>query len=261
MAGQLTLQVIAEGLSEAGVSCILMDIKGDLSGIAVPGEGHSKIDERHKLIGVPWEASACPVEFYTLDDTDGVKLRSTITEFGPILFSRILDLNETQTGIMSLLFKYCDDHKLPLVDLNDLKTVLRYITGEGKGDIEKEYGRVSGASVSAIMRKVIQIEQQGAESFLGEPSFDVNDFIRHDATGRGYVNVIRLMEVQDRPHMFSTFMLSVLDEIYESLPESGDADKPKLVLFIDEAHLIFRNATKTLMDQIEMMVKLIRSPV
>lgn len=254
-----TLQVIAEGLSEAGVSSVLMDIKGDLSGIAVPGEGHPKIDDRHRLLGFPWEASGFPVEFYTLDDSDGVRLRSTITEFGPILFSRILDLNETQTGIMSLLFKYCDDNRLPLVDLSDLKSVLRYITGDGKDDIEREYGRVSGASVSAIMRKVIQIEQQGADLFLGEPSFDVSDFIRIDENGKGSVNVIRLMDVQDKPHMFSTFMLSVLDEIYESLPEAGDMDKPKLVLFIDEAHLIFRNATKTLMDQLEMMVKLIRS--
>ena len=150
-----TLQVIAEGLSEAGVSSVLMDIKGDLSGIAVPGEGHPKIDERHRLLGVPWEASGFPAEFYTLDESDGVRLRSTITEFGPILFSRILDLNETQTGIMSLLFKYCDDNRLPLVDLSDLKSVLRYITADGRDDIEREYGRVSGASVSAIMRKLI----------------------------------------------------------------------------------------------------------
>jgi DNA helicase HerA-like ATPase len=255
-----TLQGIVEQLSANGVSTVLMDIKGDLSGLAAKGNGHPKIDERHKSIGVPWTADSFPVELLSISQGDGVQLRSTVTEFGPVLFSRILDLNNTQSGIVSLAFKYADDRNYPLIDLKDFKTIIQYLVSEkGKEEIESEYGRVSKVSVSAIMRKIIEIEQQGAESFFGEKSFEVNDLMRTDKDGKGIVNIVRLTDIQDKPHLFSTFMLSLLDEIFETLPEAGDLDKPKLVLFIDEAHLIFRNATKTLLSQIDLVIKLIRS--
>jgi len=188
-----------------------------------------------------------------------VKLRATITEFGPVLLSKILEINDTQQGVMSLLFKYCDDNKLPLLDLKDLKRTLQFLINEGKERIEAEYGRVSSASVSTIMRKIIELEQQGAEQFFGERSFDVQDLIRTDSKGNGVLSILRLTDIQDKPKLFSTFMLSLLAEVYSTFPEEGDADKPKLCIFIDEAHLIFDNASKALLDQIEAIVKLIRS--
>jgi DNA helicase HerA-like ATPase len=182
-----------------------------------------------------------------------------VTEFGPVLLSKILDLNGTQSGIMALVFKYCDDKKLPLLDLKDLKKILQFVIREGKDEIAEEYGGVSTASVNTIMRKIIELEQQGAEAFFGERSFDIKDLIRTDKDGRGMLSIIRLTDIQDRPKLFSTFMLSMLAEVYGELPEEGDMDKPKLCIFIDEAHLIFKNASPALLDQIEAIVKLIRS--
>ncbi len=254
-----TLQVIAEQLSLQGVPCLLMDLKGDLSGLAQPGTLNEHITFRHNAIGTPYEPTGLPVEFLTLSEEPGAKLRATITEFGPVLLSKILDLNSTQSGIMALVFKYCDDHKLPLLDLKDLKKVLQFTINEGKEELEEEYGRVSSASVSTIMRKIIELEQQGAEAFFGERSFDIKDLIRRDSDGRGMLSIIRLTDIQDRPKLFSTFMLSLLAEVYGELPEEGDMDKPKLCIFIDEAHLIFKNASPALLDQIEAIVKLIRS--
>jgi DNA helicase HerA-like ATPase len=254
-----TLQILAEHLSEAGVPSLLMDIKGDLSGIAVPSDGHPKIDERHEKIGFPFTASGSPVEFLSLSEEKGARLRATVTEFGPVLFSKMLDLNDTQAGIMAVIFKYCDDHKLPLLDLNDLRKTIQYITGEGKEEIEQEYGRISTASTGAIMRRLVELEQQGAEVFFGEPSFEVDDLCRVNAEGKGIVSIVRLTDIQDRPKLFSTFMLQILAEIYASFPEEGDLEKPKLVLFIDEAHLVFDEASDALLDQIEAIVKLIRS--
>jgi DNA helicase HerA-like ATPase len=254
-----TLQVLAEQLSENGVPVLMMDIKGDLSGIAKAAVEQPFITERHQKIGIPYEAKAFPVELMSLSEQDGVRLRSTVSEFGPVLFSRVLGLNDTQTGVVSVIFKYCDDHKMPLLDLKDIKKVLQYITDEGKEEIEKEYGRISTSSTGSILRKIIELEQQGADIFFGELSFDINDLMRIDDLGRGYVNIIRLTDIQDKPKLFSTFMLSLLAEIYNQMPEKGDADQPELVLFIDEAHLIFDEATKTLLDQIETIVKLIRS--
>lgn len=254
-----SLQVLAEQLSQEGVPTLLMDIKGDLSGIAVPSEGHPKIDERHEAIGVPFEAGDSPVEFLTLSDEPGVRLRATLTEFGPVLFSRMLDLTPTQEGIIAVVFKYCDDHDIPLLDLQDLRKTLQYMTGEGKEDVEDTYGRMSTNSVGAILRKLIGLEQQGAGRFFGERSFDVDHLLRKDEKGRGMVSIVRLTDIQDRPMLFSTFMLQLLAEIYSTFPEEGDQDKPKLVIFIDEAHLVFDEATDTLLDQIEVMVKLIRS--
>lgn len=254
-----TLQVLAENLSQKGIPVLLMDLKGDLSGLAQPSAGHAKIDERHAKIGIPFEASSFPVEILSLSEQDGVKLRATVSEFGPILLSRILDLSETQEGIVAVVFKYCDDQKMPLLDLKDFKKVLQYATGAGKAEFTKEYGRISTSSTGTILRKIIELEQQGAELFFGEKSFDVNDLTRIDEKGRGYINILRLTDLQDRPKLFSTFMLSLLAEIYATFPEQGDSDQPELILFIDEAHLIFKEASNALLDQIESIVKLIRS--
>lgn len=254
-----TLQVLAENLSEKGIPVLLMDLKGDLSGIAKPSPGHVKIDERHEKIGFPFEAKGFPVEILSLSEQDGVKLRATVSEFGPTLLSRILDLTETQSGIVAVVFKYCDDNKLPLLDLKDFKKVLQYATGTGKPEFTKDYGRISTASTGTILRKIIELEQQGADLFFGEKSFEVDDLTRIDKNGRGYINILRLTDIQDRPKLFSTFMLSLLAEIYSTFPEQGDSDQPELILFIDEAHLIFKEASKALLDQIESIVKLIRS--
>lgn len=254
-----TLQVLAENLSDKGIPVLLMDLKGDLSGIAQPSPGHPKIDERHAKIGLPFEAKGFPVEILSLSEQNGVRLRATVSEFGPVLLSRILDLSVTQEGIVAVVFKYCDDNKLPLLDLKDFKKVLQYATGEGKDEFQKAYGRISTSSTGTILRKIIDLEQQGADLFFGEKSFDVDDLVRIDENGRGYINIIRLTDIQDRPKLFSTFMLSLLAEIYSTFPEQGDSERPELVLFIDEAHLIFDNASKALLDQIESIVKLIRS--
>ncbi|MEZ4795839.1 MAG: helicase HerA-like domain-containing protein [Flavobacteriaceae bacterium] len=254
-----TLQVLAENLSEKGIPVLLMDIKGDLSGLAQPSPGHPKIDERHEKIGLPFNSKSFPVEIMSLSEQDGIRLRATVSEFGPVLLSRILDLSEAQSGVVAVIFKYCDDNKLPLLDLKDFKKVLQYATEEGKDEFQEAYGRISSASTGAILRKVVELEQQGAELFFGEKSFEVEDLTRIDANGRGYINIIRLTDIQDRPKLFSTFMLSLLAEIYETFPEQGDADRPELIMFIDEAHLIFNEASKALLNQIESIVKLIRS--
>ena len=254
-----SLQIISEHLSEKGIPVLLMDVKGDLSGIAMPGEEKSFITERHAKIGLPYAAKGFPVELFTLSQQDGVRLRATVSEFGPVLLSRVLDLNETQAGILSVIFKYCDDNHLPLLDLKDLKKIIQYSTEEGKEEFEDEYGRISTSSTGIILRKIIELEQQDADLFFGELSFDIYDLMRHDRDGYGYINIIRLTDIQDRPKLFSTFMLSLLAEIYDQMPEKGDADKPELVIFIDEAHLIFDEASKILLDHIENIVKLIRS--
>ncbi|MCK5440690.1 MAG: DUF853 family protein, partial [Maribacter sp.] len=246
-------------LSDKGIPVLLMDLKGDLSGIAEPSPGHPKIDERHEKISIPFEAKSFPVEILSLSEQDGVKLRATVSEFGPVLLSRILNLSETQEGIVAVIFKYCDDHKLPLLDLKDFKKVLQYATGSGKKEFTKDYGRISTSSTGTILRKVIELEQQGADLFFGEKSLDIDDLTRIDEEGRGYINIIRLTDIQDRPKLFSTFMLSLLAEIYATFPEQGDSDRPELILFIDEAHLIFKEASRALLDQIESIVKLIRS--
>lgn len=254
-----SLQVLAENLSDKGIPVLLMDIKGDLSGLAQPSLGHPKIDERHKKIGLPFEAKSFPVEILTLSEQGGVRLRATVSEFGPVLLSRILDLSETQSGVVAVIFQYCDNNKLPILDLKDFKKILQYATQEGKEEFDEAYGRISSASTGAILRKIIELEQQGADLFFGEASFDVDDLLRINDEGRGYINIIRLTDIQDRPKLFSTFMLSLLAEIYSTFPEQGDSERPELIIFIDEAHLIFNEASKALLNQIESIVKLIRS--
>ncbi len=254
-----TIQLLSEQLSSYGIPVLMMDIKGDFSGIAKPGIEKPFITERHTKINIPYTTAAFPVELMTLSSQDGVRLRATISEFGPVLFSRILDLNDTQAGVVSVIFKYCDDKKMPLLDLKDIKKVLNYITEEGKAEISEEYGKISTSTTGTILRKIIELEQQGGDFFFGEKSFEIDDLMRIDENGKGYVSIIRLTDIQDKPKLFSTFMLSLLAEIYQQMPEKGDVDQPELVLFIDEAHLIFNEASKVLLDQIETIIKLIRS--
>lgn len=253
-----TLQVLCEQVSDKGISVLIMDIKGDVSGIAQPGNPHPKIDERMEKIG-PWEPTGFPVELLSISDEPGVRLRATVSEFGPVLFSKILELNDTQQGVVALVFKYCDDHHMPLLDLKDFRKALHYLTNEGKGEMSEEYGTINKASAGTILRKIVEIEEQGAERFFGERSFDMDDLVRTDNKGRGFINIMRLTDLQDRPKLFSTFMLSLLAEIYGTFPEVGDKADPKLLVVIDEAHLIFKEASKALLDQIETIVKLIRS--
>lgn len=254
-----TIQVFSEQLSNAGIPVLMMDIKGDFSGIAKEGKEEDFITERHTKINIPYNVAAFPVELMTLSKQNGVRLRATVSEFGPVLFSRILDLNDTQAGVISVIFKYCDDTKMPLLDLKDIKKVINYITEEGKEEIEESYGKISTSTTGTILRKIIELEQQGADLFFGELSFEIDDLMRIDENGKGYVNIIRLTDIQDKPKLFSTFMLSLLAEIYQQMPEKGDAGQPELVIFIDEAHLIFNEASKALLEQIETIVKLIRS--
>ena len=254
-----TIQVLSEQLSNLGIPVLMMDIKGDFSGVAKPGEEKSFITERHQKINIPYTIEGFPVELLTLSDQNGVRLRATVSEFGPVLFSRILNLNDTQAGVVSVIFKYCDDNKMPLLDLKDIKKVINYISEEGKAEIEENYGRISTSTTGIILRKILELEQQGADLFFGEMSFDINDLMRFDENGKGYINILRLTDIQDRPKLFSTFMLSLLAEIYQNMPEQGDSGQPELIIFIDEAHLIFNEASKTLLDQIESIVKLIRS--
>lgn len=254
-----TLQVISECLSDASVPVLLMDIKGDLSGIAAAGTANDKISERYQKLNVKYEPSAFPVEFLTLSNQKGARLRATVSEFGPVLLSKILDLNDTQEGLVAMIFKYCDDNKMPLLDLKDFTKVLQYISNEGKADIEKTYGKIATTSTGTILRKVVELQQQGADVFFGEKSFEVADLMRIADDGRGMVSVLRVTDLQDKPKLFSTFMLQMLAELYATCPEEGDLDKPKLVMFIDEAHLIFQEASDALLQQIETIVKLIRS--
>ncbi len=254
-----TLQVIAEQLAANGVPTLLMDIKGDLSGVAMPGTDNPKIVDRAAKIGITWRPTTNSVEFLTLSGEKGARLRATVSEFGPVLFSRILGLNDTQGGVVAVVFKYCDDRNLPLLDLKDFKKVLQFLGNEGKAEIEAEYGQFSAATAATILRKVVELEQQGAELFFGEVSFDVQDLCRIDENGRGIISIVRLTDIQDRPKLFSTFMLQMLAEIYASFPEEGDVEQPKLCIFIDEAHLVFQEATPALMQQLEAIIKLIRS--
>ncbi len=254
-----TLQLIAEGLSSASVPVLVLDIKGDLSGIAIPGTLNEKIKDRIQKLGLEYVPQGVPAELFTLSAKPGVRLRATVSEFGPVLLSKILGLNDTQGGIVALIFKYCDDTGLPLLDLKDFIKVLQYACNEAKKELEQTYGKISATSTGTILRKVIELQQQGADGLFGERSFEVDDLMRIGDDGRGIVSILRVTDLQDRPKLFSTFMLQLLAELYATLPEEGDSEKPRLVLFIDEAHLIFNEASDVLLQQIETIVKLIRS--
>jgi len=254
-----TLQVMSECLSDNSVPVLLMDIKGDLSGIAAEGSINDKLKDRYSKLGLEYKPVAYPVELMTLNNSKGVKLRATVSEFGPVLLSKILGLNDTQGGLVAMIFKYCDDNAMPLLDLKDFIKVLQYIGAEGKAELEKTYGKISTTSTGTILRKVVELQQQGADVFFGEKSFEIDDLMRIADDGRGMINILRVTDMQDKPKLFSTFMLQLLAELYATSPEEGDLDKPKLVLFIDEAHLIFQEASDALMQQLETVIKLIRS--
>ncbi|MEO6668726.1 MAG: helicase HerA-like domain-containing protein [Ferruginibacter sp.] len=254
-----TVQMISEFLSDASVPVLLLDIKGDLSGIAARGSSNEKVADRYQKLNLTYTPDAFPAELMTLNGKNGVHLRATVSEFGPVLLSKILALNDTQGGVVALIFKYCDDNKLPLLDLKDFIKVLQYIGDEGKLGIEKLYGKISTTSTGTILRKVIELQQQGADVFFGEKSFEVDDLMRNSDDGRGMINILRVADLQDKPKLFSSFMLQMLAELYAICPEEGDPDKPKLVMFIDEAHLVFQEASSELLQQIETIIKLIRS--
>jgi DNA helicase HerA-like ATPase len=253
-----TLQVVAEQLSNAGVPVFLADVKGDLSGIGVPGESNDKVTQRAAAVGYTWKASGFPVEYLSLTGKRGAQLRATVSSFGPLLLARVLGLNETQTSVLSLVFKFCDDHRLPLLDFSDLRAVLQHLTGDGAAEL-KDYGGMSRATVAVLLREMVELEQQGAQAFFGEPQFELQDLLQTERDGRGLVSVLELQDVQDRPALFSTFMMWMMARLYHELPEVGDLDKPKLVFFFDEAHLLFESASADFLAQIEQVVRLIRS--
>jgi DNA helicase HerA-like ATPase len=254
-----TLQLIAEELSAAGVSVFMPDMKGDISGMAKEGPVNDKITERSKLLGINHVPSGFPVELYSLSGKLGAQMRATVTEFGPVLLSKILELNDVQSGVLMILFKYADDKDLPIVDLNDLKKVLNYLSdGAGAAEIKDSYGKISGATAGTILRKIVALEQQGLNQIFGEKSFDIDDLFQK-VDGRGVISLLNVSDVQQQPLIFSTFMLALLAEMYQTLPEAGDLDKPKLIFFIDEAHLLFKDAPKAFMDQIEQIIRLVRS--
>lgn len=254
-----TLQVIAEQLSLAGVPVFMPDMKGDLSGFAKEGQVNDRITERVDALGIHYAPSGFPVELYSLTGRNGAQMRATVTEFGPVLLGKILELNEVQTGVLNVVFKYADDKKLPIVDFNDLKKVLHYLTeGAGAAEIKHDYGKISSATSATILRKIVSLEQQGVDQIFGETSFDIDDLFQK-VDGRGVISLLNVSDIQNQPAIFSTFMLALLVEIYQSLPEAGDQDKPKLVFFLDEAHLLFKDASKTFLDQVDQIVRLIRS--
>jgi DNA helicase HerA-like ATPase len=254
-----TLQVIAGQLSDAGVPVFVADVKGDLSGLAQPIDaGDPKVAERAASLGWTVEPRAHPVELLSLTGTLGSPVRATAESFGPVLLAKVLDLNETQTGVLTLVFRYCDDRELPLLDLADLRTALRFLgSPEGKAVLE-EYGGVSKASIGVVLRSILTLEEAGAGEFFGEPPFDVADLLRTDGE-RGVISLLELSDVMDRPRLFSTFMLWLLARLYSTLPEVGDLDRPVLAFFFDEAHLLFDDASDALLEQIELTARLIRS--
>ena len=254
-----SFQMIAEGLSDASVPVLLMDIKGDLSGIGAAGTPNETVSRRYQTLKMEYKSQSYPVDLLTLSEQKGVRLRATVSEFGPVLLTKILGLNDTQGGVVAMIFKYCDDNKLPLLDLKDFIKVLQYVGNEGKNELQATYGNISTTSTGTILRKVIELQQQGADTFFGEKSFEVEDLMRVSDDGRGMISILRVTDLQDKPKLFSTFMLQMLAELYAVCPEEGDMDKPKLIIFIDEAHLIFQEASKALLEQVETIIKLIRS--
>jgi DNA helicase HerA-like ATPase len=253
-----TLQLLAEQLSNAGVPVFLADVKGDVSGIGAAGEMNDRVRQRATDTGWTWKGSAFPVEFLSLTGARGTQLRATVSSFGPLLLAKVLGLNETQSSVLAMVFQYCDDQKLPLLDFSDLRAVLQYLGDQG-ADSLKQYGGMSKQTVGVLLREMVELEQQGAKAFFGEPEFELEDLLQVERDGRGLVSVLELTDVQDRPAMWSTFLMWMLARLYHDLPEVGDADQPKLVFFFDEAHLLFDGASKEFLDQVQRIVRLIRS--
>ncbi|MEW6582885.1 MAG: helicase HerA-like domain-containing protein [Actinomycetota bacterium] len=253
-----TLQLLAEQISAAGCPVFAADMKGDVAGIGAAGEGGGKVAERAAELGYAWRSGAAPVEVLSLTGDDGVPLRASVAGFGPTLLSKVLSLNETQESSLGLVFRFCEARGLPLVELSDLRAALAWLVGPGKGELES-LGGLSKATVGVLQRKVTQLEADGGDVFFGEPSFDVNDLMRTAPDGRGVVNVLALADVAQRPALFSTFLMWLLAELFEELPEVGDLDVPKLVFFFDEAHLLFEDASKGFLQAVTQTVRLIRS--
>jgi DNA helicase HerA-like ATPase len=255
-----TLQLMAGQISKAGVPVFIADIKGDLTGLAAPGDAsNQKVVDRMASLGVPFVPGAHPVEFLSLSGNLGAQVRATVKSFGPLLLGKVLDLNETQTSVLALIFKYCDDNNLPLLNLEDLVATLKFLSSDEGKPFLKDYGGMSTATVGVLLRSIVVIQQEGADVFFGEPEFDVNDLMRVTPDGQGIISVLELSDVMDKPRLFSTFMLWMLARLYDDLPEAGDLPKPKLCFFFDEAHLLFDDASDALMEQVERTARLIRS--
>ena len=254
-----TLQLLTEQLSAQGVPVFVADVKGDLGGLAMPGDATDRVTGRANGIGWAWQPAGVPVEFVSLSGRLGVQLRATVSSFGPLLLGKALSLNETQTSVLTMVFRYCDDAGLPLLDLPDLKAVLQYLSSDEGKPALAQYGGMAGSTVGVLLRKMVELEAQGADEFFGEPEFDVKDLLRVTSDGRGVVTCLELADVQDRPLLWSTFMMWLLAELYQNLPEAGDLPKPKLAFFFDEAHLLFDDASKAFLDQVQQVVRLIRS--
>jgi DNA helicase HerA-like ATPase len=254
-----TLQLLAEQLSDAGVPVFMLDVKGDLSGLNHAGPINPKIEDRASQLNKPFTPAGFPVELYSLSGKLGAQMRATVLEFGPILLAKILDLNDTQAGVLAVIFKYADDNKMPVIDLKDLKKLVSYLAEEeGAEEIKSTYGKISTATSGTILRKIVAIEQQGLGAMFGEHSFDIRDLFGK-IDGKGIISLLNISDVQNQPVLYSTYLLSLLTEIFYSMPEAGDLDKPKLVFFFDEAHLLFRNSSKAFLEQIETIIRLIRS--
>ncbi len=255
-----TLQLIAGQLSKAGVPVFVSDIKGDVTGIAAPGDASNpRVQERLASLAWTYEPAGHPTEFLSLSGRLGAQVRATVHSFGPLLLGKVLDLNETQTSILSLVFKYCDDNALPLLDLADLATTLKFLSSDEGKPILDDYGGMSSSSVGVLLRSIVVLQQEGTDVFFGEPEFDVHDLLRTSPEGEGIVTLLELRDVMERPRLFSTFMLWMLAQLYEALPEVGDLPQPRLCFFFDEAHLLFHDASDALMEQVERTVRLIRS--
>jgi DNA helicase HerA-like ATPase len=254
-----TLQVLAGQLSDAGVPVFVADVKGDLTGLAQPIDPNPRIAERCTSLGWTLEPRAHPVELLSLTGSLGAPVRATVESFGPVLLAKVLGLNETQTAVLALVFRFCDDRDLPLLDLADLRTALRFLTSDEGKPVLEEYGGVSKASVGVVLRSILTLEEDGAGDFFGEPEFEVADLMRATDDGRGMISLLELSDVMERPRLHSTFMLWLLARLYATLPEIGDPERPVLAFFFDEAHLLFADASDALLEQIELTARLIRS--
>jgi DNA helicase HerA-like ATPase len=254
----VTLQVLAEGFSRAGVPVFAADIKGDLSGISAPGEAKDAFVKRAKEMGFAYEPDQFPVVFWDLFGEQGHPIRATISEMGPLLVSRLMNLNDVQEGVLNIAFRVADEQGLLLLDLKDLRAVLSFVADHAD-ELTTQYGNVSKASVGTIQRQILVLENQGGKNFFSEPALALSDFIRTDRNGRGYVNILAADKLMENPRLYATFLLWLLSELFEQLPEIGDPEVPKLVFFFDEAHLLFTDAPKPLLDRIEQVVRLIRS--
>jgi DNA helicase HerA-like ATPase len=254
----VTLQVMAEGFSRAGVPVFAADVKGDLSGIAAPGEAKEAFVKRAQAMGFAYQPDQFPVVFWDLFGEQGHPIRATISEMGPLLLTRLMNLNDTQEGVLNIAFRIADEQGLALLDLKDLRAILGFVA-DNAATLKTQYGNVSASSIGAIQRQLLVLENQGATSFFGEPALAIADFMRTDREGRGTVNILAADKLMQNPRLYATFLLWLLSELFEQLPEVGDPDKPKLVFFFDEAHLLFDDAPKALLDKIEQVVRLIRS--